>query len=358
MVQAADPDQKYYDALDELSVLPLWRVEESNQARSPATIRPYVWRWADLHPRLMQTTEVVDLESGAERRVLTMQNPGVRPLAGATHTLTASLQLIMPGEIAPAHRHTMAAFRFIIEGQGGYTVVEGEKVPMSAGDLILTPNWTWHDHGNEGDQPMIWFDGLDVPFVRSLKACFYQDFPGRQAQPVKADYPESYERFGAPGLLPAKQRPSTLYSPLNLYKWEHAYEALQRLQAIERDEFDGTVLEYVHPLTGGHILPTMSCYLHGLTGGTHTRARRTTASSVIHVVRGAGYTVMEGQRFDWADRDIIAIPPWCWHEHVVAPDTDAIFFRVSDLPVLEPFGLVREEAYKPNDGHQPLDGAS
>ena len=357
MVQAADPDQKYYDELDELSVLPLWRVEESNQARSPATIRPYVWHWRDLYPRLMQTTEVVDLESGAERRVLTMQNPGLRPLAGATHTITASLQLILPGEVAPAHRHTMAAFRFIITGDGGYTVVEGEKVPMRPGDLILTPNWTWHDHGNDGTQPMIWFDGLDVPFVRSLKACFYQDFPGRQAQPVKHSYPESYDRFGAPAMLPLKDRPDSLYSPLNLYKWEHAYDALKRLQAIQEDEYDGAVLEYVHPLNGGHVLPTLSCYLHALRPGTHTKARRTTASSVIFVVQGSGHTIMEGQRLDWAERDIIAVPPWAWHEHVVDPGAEAIFFRTSDQPVFEPFGLLREETYKPNGGHQTLDNA-
>ncbi len=352
MVQTVDPQQAYYDALDQLNVAALWRLDES---RSPATIRPYVWHWRDLHPRLLQATELADLDTNAERRVLTMMNPGLQPLSGATHTITASLQLILPGEIAPAHRHTMAAFRFIIEGDGGYTVVEGEKIPMHPGDLILTPNWTWHDHGNEGTSPMIWFDGLDVPFVRSLKACFYQDFPGRRPQPVKASWPESYDRFGGAGVLPAKDRPTSLYSPLNLYKWEHAYAALKRLQAVSSDEIDGTLLEYVHPLTGGHVLPTMACYLQALRPGTHTKARRTTASSVLFVWQGAGYSVMDGQRFDWADRDIIAVPPWCWCEHVVAPDREAIFFRVSDVPVLEPFGLLREEVYRPNDGHQPLE---
>jgi gentisate 1,2-dioxygenase len=202
---------------------------------------------------------------------------------------------------------------------------------------------------------MIWFDGLDVPFVRSLKACFYQDFPGRQAQPVKTDYPESYERFGAPGLLPAKQRPSTLYSPLNLYKWEHAYEALRRLQALDEDEYDGTLLEYIHPLTGGHVLPTLACYLQALRAGQHTKARRHTASSVLLVVSGSGHSIIEGQRYDWAERDIIAVPPWAWHEHVVDLGNEAILFRMSDVPVLEPFGLFREETYRPNGGQQPLD---
>ena len=356
MVQAVDPDQRYYEELDELSVVPLWRLEDPTGVRSPATIRPYVWHWSDLQPRLMRTTELVDLESGAERRVLTMVNPGMRPLAGATHTLVASLQLILPGEVAPAHRHTMAALRFIIQGQGGYTVVEGEKVPMGAGDLILTPNWTWHDHGSEGDGPMIWFDGLDVPFVRSLKAGFYQEFPGRQAQPVKHNDPDSYERFGAPGLLPAKGRPNTLYSPLKLYKWQHASEALNRLQARGEDEYDGAMLEYVNPITGGHAMPTIACYLHAFRGGTRTRAQRHTASSVVVVVSGSGHSIMEGQRLDWSQNDIIAIPPWCWHEHLVDAGTEAVFFRISDQPVLEPFGLLRHETYEPNGGHQTLDG--
>jgi len=228
-------------------------------------------------------------------------------------------------------------------------------VPMAAGDLILTPNWTWHDHGNEGDEPIIWFDGLDVPFVRSLKACFYQDFPGRQAQPVKDSYAASYDRFGAQGLLPAKQRPSTLYSPLNLYKWEHAYGGLKRLQTLDEDDYDGTLLEYVNPITGGHVLPTLSCYLQAIRAGIHTKARRQTASSVFVIWQGAGHTILDGCRFDWQERDIVVVPPWCWAEHVVDPGQEAILFRMSDLPVFEPFGLVREETYRPNDGHQPIE---
>jgi gentisate 1,2-dioxygenase len=249
----------------------------------------------------------------------------------------------------------MAAFRFIIEGDRGYTVVEGEKLPMTPGDLILTPGWTWHDHGSDGDGPMIWLDGLDVPFVRSLKACFFQEFPGRKAQPLKYQGPDSYEHFGAPGVLPAKHRPTSLYSPLNLYKWEHAYDGLRRMQAAgDEDDYDGTLLEYVNPITGGHVLPTMSCYLQALRAGQHTKARRHTASSVLFVVRGCGHSIVEGCRYDWSDRDTIVLPPWAWHEHVVDPGQEAIVFRYSDLPMLEPFGLFREETYKPNDGHQTI----
>jgi gentisate 1,2-dioxygenase len=352
MVQAVEADQ-YYAELESLDVAPLWRVDESGMERSPASIRPGVWRWSELYPRLARATEMMDLETGGERRVLTLINPGMKPLLGSTHTLTTSLQLILPGEVAPAHRHTMAAFRFIIEGQRGYTVVEGEKVPMSPGDLILTPGWTWHDHGSEGEGPMVWLDGLDVPFVRSLKACMFQEFPGRQAQPLKHAGPDSYEHFGAPGVLPAKNRPRSLYSPLNLYKWEHAYDGLRRMQAAgDEDDYDGTLLEYVNPITGGHVLPTMACYLQALRAGQHTKARRQTASTVLFSIRGSGHSIIEGRRYDWTDRDIIVVPAWAWAEHVVDPGQEAILFRYNDLPVLEPFGLDREEVYWPNDGHQ------
>lgn len=342
----------YYEGLKDLHVAPLWQLPETTQAAQPAPCAAYLWRWADLYPQLRRAVDVVDLESGAERRVLTMLNPGMAG-AGATHTLTTSLQLIMPGEVAPAHRHTPSALRFIIQGEGGYTVVEGEKLPMVRGDLILTPNWTWHDHGSEGTEPVVWLDGLDVPFVRALGASFFQDYPGRQPQVQKRAVAESYARYGGGGLVAGKDRPTTLWSPLNLYKWEDAYEALKRLQATgERDEFDGTILRYVNPLTGGHVLPTIGCYLQALEPGERTRAHRHTACTVLFVAQGSGHTIVNGERFDWSRNDILAIPPWQWHEHAADAGEEAILFMQNDLPVLEPFGLVREEAYKDNGGHQ------
>ncbi|HWP27982.1 MAG TPA: cupin domain-containing protein [Chloroflexota bacterium] len=345
--QVLDTEQ-YYAHLEALNVAPFWRLPDAVvrpfQPRPPCV--PYVWRWRELYPELLRAVQVADLATGADRRVLTLVNPALRPRAGATHTLTASLQLLMPGEVAPAHRHTMAALRFIIAGEGGYTVVEGEKVRMGVGDLILTPSWTWHDHGHEGSQdPVVWLDGLDVPFVQALAATFYQDYPGRQPQRQHKRVEDSSYRYGAGTVVAAKDRPATRHSPLNLYRWQQAYDALCRLREVaEADAHDGYLVEYVHPLTGGHVLPTIACYLQALPAGTHTRAHRHTASTVHFVVRGAGYTVVEGHKYAWEARDIMAIPPWMWHEHVADAAEDAILFVMSDLPVLEPFGLYREEA--------------
>jgi gentisate 1,2-dioxygenase len=354
MAQVVDSTEQYYESLKGLGVAPLWRLAEANQTAQPPPCAPHVWRWRELYPRLQQATEVVDLESGAERRVLTMVNPGLRGMAGATHTLTASLQMILPGEIAPAHRHTMAALRFIIQGEGGYTVVEGEKVRMGRGDLILTPGWTWHDHGDEGADPVVWFDGLDAPFVRSLGAGFYQDYPGRRPQVLRKPDEDSVARYGGGTVVPARNRPATLYSPLNSYKWDQAYAALQRLQAADQDDHNGAVLEYVNPVTGGHVLPTLACFLHGLRPGAHTQAHRHTSSSVYFVVSGSGQTIVNGQPLAWEQNDIFAVPPWMWHEHVAHGSGEAVLFELSDLPVIEPFGLYREEAYKDDDGHQRI----
>jgi gentisate 1,2-dioxygenase len=227
----------------------------------------------------------------------------------------------------------MAALRFVIDAEDGYTVVDGEPIPMHNGDLILTPGWTWHDHNNQHPaRPMVWFDGLDVPFVRALRQAFYQDFPGNTAQPITQ------------GVLPS--------SP-NVYPWASMYSALKERQAsAEADPFDATILEYVHPLTGGHVLPTIACFLQLLAPGQRTRAHRQTTSSVYFVARGRGSSVVGGQRLDWEERDTFVVPTWAWHEHAAAPDAEAVLFSMSDLPVLEPFGYVRTEAYPSGDGHQ------
>jgi gentisate 1,2-dioxygenase len=250
----------------------------------------------------------------------------------------------------------MAALRFVIDAEGGYTVVEGEKVPMHNGDLILTPGWTWHDHKNESRQrPMVWLDALDAPFTRgSLQATFYQDYPNETSQPVTKGVAESMVRYGGPGLLPAGSRPQSLHSPLNVYRWDDAYGALRRLQQHVDDDADGTVLEYVNPVTGGHVLPTMACNLQLLGMGKHTRAVRATTSSVYYVVKGSGQSIIAGERLDWAERDVFVVPTWAWREHVVSRDEDAVLFSVTDLPVIEAFGLVREESYELNGGHQSV----
>src|SRR5579883_2862235 len=333
-------DEAYYQRLDDLNVAAYWRMELAAQV--PGAV-PFVWHWKDLYPALADSVELVELQrGGAERRVITMANPGRRPRTTATHTLQCSLQMILPGEVAPAHRHSFGAFRFIITGQGAYTVVDGEKCPMQAGDLILTPSMCWHDHGNEGSAPMVWLDGLDVPLVGALRAMFYEDFPGRVAQPVLREEPDSQQRFGAGTIIAAKNRPSTSYSALKIYKWEVAYQALKDLQAGGEDEQDGALLEYINPATGGHVLPTMACYLQALRPGFRTQRRRRTPSSVYFVVRGSGRSLIGDQELAWEENDIIAVPNWTWYQHQAGSE-EAILFSFSDLPALEKLDLYREE---------------
>jgi gentisate 1,2-dioxygenase len=250
--------------------------------------------------------------------------------------------MLMPGEIAPAHRHSYSALRFMLSGHGAYTVVEGEKIFMEVGDLVLTPNWKWHDHGHEGkSEPMVWLDGLDFPFVNALRPIFYEEID--EAQPVTRPEGESLNTFGTASVLPVKNRPTTPFSPLCVYKWQPTYEALKNLQATEQDPYDGTIVEYVNPVTGGHVLATIAAYLQLLKPGAHTKAHRHTTSTVYCVARGSGYSVINGQRHDWEQNDIFVVPTWAWHEHV-AGDEEVVLFSYSDFPMQEPFGFYREEA--------------
>lgn len=310
-------EEEYYRRLDQLNVIPYWRME-GVQGQLPPGPTPYRWRWKELYPALADSVELIDVGRGAaERRVITMANPGER--AGrATHTLTCSLQMIMAGEVAPAHRHSFAAFRFIITGRGAYTVVNGEKCPMEMGDLILTPGWCWHDHGSDGSEPMVWLDGLDVPLVAKLRASFYEEFPGGLSQPVTQDQP-------SPGLL---------------FKWGDALDAVRHAPETEQD---GKLLEYTNPSTGGHIMPTLACYLQSLRPGFHTRARRDTASRIFFVARGSGRSIIGDEELTWEQNDIIAVPNWTSYEHIAGSE-EAILFSYSDQPTLEALQLYRAEA--------------
>lgn len=342
---------EYYATLDHLNMSALWRAPEQPVEPNPPE-HAHVWHWQDVHPALMAASNVMGISSDAQRRVVTLQNAGIK--LGTTQTMTAALQLVLPGEVAPAHRHAASALRFVINAESGYTVTQGEKIPMHNGDLILTPGWTWHDHANESDtSPMIWMDLLDVPYVVGLRAGFREDYPGYVAQP-QTEGVEASLRFGG-SLLPTSGRPQTLYSPLNVYPWQKAYDALKRMQVTGqgRDPVDGAILEYVNPVTGGHVLPTIACFLQVLARGERTKARQQTTSKIYYVARGHGYSVINGLRVDWEEHDIFCVPSWAIHEHA-AESEEAVLFSSTDLPIFQAMGLYRERAYKENGGHQVI----
>src|SRR5947209_8472116 len=296
--------EHYYAQLEAQHVTPAWiggGISVEPQSRAV----PYAWHWRDLRPQAMRAAELVGTAQ-AERRVLRLSNPNLSGVA--SNTLVANIQIVMPGEIARAHRHSGAALRFIIEGGGGYTVVEGERVPMFPGDLVLTPNWTWHDHANDTDAPMIWLDGLDTPLVRMLEAGFYEEYAAER------------QEVGAPG---------------NASEWH--YPMTEMRAALQKMAAGGTsdeiALEYVNRRTGGPVMPTIACHMQLLRPGEKTRARRRVCCTNYHVVEGTGYSMVGGQRLDWEDKDVFTVPTWTFYEHVTTGDRPDFRFTFNDAPV-------------------------
>ena len=347
---AADALHNFSGAVERAHLNAPWVREEASPAPR-SRVLPFLWRWADIEPLIRQAGELMTPGRGAERRILQLTNPGVAGQS-TTHTLVTAVQLLLPGECAPAHRHSPTAIRFIMQGQGAYTTVEGEKCPMAPGDLVLTPAWTWHDHGSESAEPVIWMDGLDVPLIQSLDTWFYEAFPN-DCQPINRAA-DSTRRYGAGGLKPAWIKPHSSLPPLVRYPWEQTYAALQRLAEIDASPFDDVALEYTNPATGGSALRTMACWIQLLRPGVQTHAHRQTSSAVYHVFAGQGCSVIAGQRFDWRPGDFFAVPPWTWHEHANTTAEGAILFSIHDTPVFEALGLYREEAYEEHGGHQPV----
>ncbi len=311
-----------------------------------------MWKSSLLEAMVRESGEVVPV--GEERRALQLFNPGLEGRWATTNTMIAAVQLLLPGEVARAHRHTPTAIRFIMEGAGAYTAVDGERVYMEPGDLILTPSWAWHDHGNETDKPVVWMDGLDVPLVQALNAMFFQMYDVPQV-PLSKPKNASVHLHGHVSLNPTwvKERPRS--SPLLLYSWETTWQSLNALRDVDGDAHDGVALEYTHPQTGCSLLPTMACWIQMLRPDERTKAHRHTGSAVYYVVRGAGETIIDGRRFAWGRGDIIVLPSWALHEHANVSSRDAaVLFSIQDRPVLDALGLYREEALVENGGHQKV----
>ena len=311
--------------------------------RTPhSTMAPWHWRAADLARLLDRIGASLKLEAGGQRRTLRLANPGLP--YGTTPTFWASIQYILPGEVATNHRHAATALRFIMQGSGSETVVEGEKAVMNEGDLVLTPSWTWHDHENKSDKPMVWLDVLDISTVRALHATFFDgDGPPRQTVGPLAD--RTQRIFGSGIMRPPGAVHAGLTSPVLSYARDRAMAALEQAAGLEPDPFDDVLLEYQNPLTGGPALPTMGTMLQMLRPGARTAAHRHTGSVVYYVVEGEGATAMGDKTFEWGRGDFMALPPWVPHRHTNASARDrAVLFQVNDFPVLKALGLHREEA--------------
>ena len=336
----------YYRELESFSMAPLWTAQEQilrDEPKSKAV--PHLWRWSDIRPRALRAGELVGTQE-AERRVLRLLNPGVTDRTATTNPLFAGIQIVLPGEIARAHRHTPSALRFIIEGEGGYTNVNGEPLPMYPGDLVLTPSWTWHDHANDTSKPMIWLDGLDFPLVRLLESGFYEEYP-EETQAIGEARGSSLTKYGTGALRPTWEEHTARHSPLMHYPWQQTRSALERLVGMAAGSpYDGIVLEYTNPITGGPVMPTMACHIQILRPGERTKAHRHTASAVYHVVEGSGSTIVDGQQLEWEAKDVFCVPGWAFHEHPNASSTQPAFlFSYTDAPVLHALDLFREQPH-------------
>ena len=331
-------DEAFYTELAENHYSPLWQLMGGIGPEATTNLVPHIWRYEQARALMIQASHVVPLED-ALRRVLGFRNPGSRPdqRTGATDSLWAALQLVMPGEIAPPHRHTPSALRFIVEGEGAYTVVNGQRVPMEVGDFLLTPSMHWHEHGHEGEGPMIWLDGLDSPMVSRMNQYILEEIEG--LQPLDRPMPGSYLQ----GMLARPYgEPHHLQQPL-VYKLAEAMEALEFLREGEADPYDDIIVEYKNPTTGGPVMTTISAYLQLIRPGVDTQSHQHTHSTVYHVVQGSGYSIVDGQKIEWTKGDTLAIPLWYRHSHHNHTSEDAVLFSYTDRPAITALGLWREQ---------------
>lgn len=334
--------EAFYAKIDKSNMTALWTVLGSLITKEPkSACQPFGWRFEDIRAAMIEAGDLITAKE-AERRVLVLENPGLRGQSKITTSLYAGVQLVLPGEVAPAHRHSQSALRLVLEGKGGHTAVDGERVPMSPGDFIITPSMTWHDHGNDTDAPVFWLDGLDIPLVQFLDASFLEHL-GSDEQPISKPNGDSLARYGA-NLLPVDYRPSAARptSPVFWYPYDRSREALDRMaRAGEWDPCHGLRMRFVNPATGEHAIPTMGTFLQLLPKGFETRRYRSSDATVYCCLEGSGRSRIGEAVIDWGPRDVFVAPSWLPVAHEAAEES--VLFSFSDRPVQEKLGLWREE---------------
>jgi gentisate 1,2-dioxygenase len=338
----SDERREFYSRLEKKNTAPLW---ESLGRLFPSEPRPscvpVLWNYDDdVRPLLLEAGRLISAKE-ATRRVLVLENPGIRGSSQITQSLYAGIQMIMPGEIAPTHRHTASAIRFVLEGEGAYTAVDGERTTMRPGDFILTPSWTFHDHGNPSDKPCMWMDGLDFPLVNMMDAAFAETYP-EELQPVSKHEGDALLRFGA-NLLPMDYTPQRRSSPIFNYPYSRTREALHGLHRNGPvHACHGVKMQYVDPSTGGYPMAAIGAFIQLLPAGFRGLAYRSTDSTIYSVVEGSGRTRIGNVTLDWKQRDIFVVPSWSPVIHEAT--TEAILFSFSDRPAQKALALWREQA--------------
>jgi gentisate 1,2-dioxygenase len=337
--------QQLYRDMNPLHLTPLWEVLHALVPQKPATpCVPALWKYDEVRPFLLRAGEAITAEE-AVRRVLILENPGLRGQSCITQSLYAGLQLILPGEVAPSHRHTQSALRFIVEGRGAYTAVDGERTAMQPGDFIITPSWAWHDHGSDADGPVVWLDGLDIPMVRFFDAGFAENDTARSQQVTRAEG-SSLARYGH-NMAPVRHdAPFGATSPIFSYPYDRSRAALETLERdAPIDAWDGVKLRYVNPLTGGYPMPTIATFLQKLPAGFAGKPWRQTDGAIYSVVEGRGSVdIASGDkswRFEFGPRDHFVVPSW--HTARLHSQAGCVLFSYSDRPVQAALSIHKEE---------------
>ena len=335
-----------YDGFAAQSLIPLWTQTADLMPPHPRPKAvPHVWRWGDLLPLAQAAGDLVPVGRGGERRAIGLANPGLAPHAYISPTLWCAIQYLGPKETAPEHRHAQNAFRFVVEGDGVWTVVDGDPVRMSRGDLLLTPGWRFHGHHNTKDAPMAWIDGLDIPFSQQMDVGFFEFGAEAVTDTSTPEFSRGERLWAHPGLRPLSGLEDTMASPLAAFRWPHTDRALAEQLALEDEGFPGVAgpghaaIRFTNPTTGGDVMPTIRCEFHRLRAGAETPATRTVGASVFQVFEGRGAVVIDG-RTHWLETgDLFTVPSWV--PMALQAETQFDLFAFSDAPVMERLGFAR-----------------
>ncbi|HVV08859.1 cupin domain-containing protein [Amycolatopsis sp.] len=345
--ETAALDRLYRDFKSE-HMIPLWTQTGDLMPMSPtAKAMPHIWKWNTLLPLAERAGELVPVGRGGERRAIALANPGLDGRPYTTPTLWSAIQYLGPREVAPEHRHSQNAFRFVVEGEGVWTVVNGDPVAMRRGDFLLTPGWHFHGHHNETDRPMAWIDGLDIPLVHYTDTAFFEFGSDEVTDWTTPDVSRSERLWAHPGLRPLSgldERPS---SPIAAYRWEHTDRALREQLALEDEGHPGVVepghaaIRYTNPTTGGDVMPTIRAEFHRLRAGTGTATKREVGSAVWQVFDGEGTVVLGSKETRVGRGDLFVVPSWV--PLTLRAESELDLFRFADTPVFERLHQYREE---------------
>jgi gentisate 1,2-dioxygenase len=345
-----------YRGFEKALLVPLWtEIGDLMPAHPMSSATPHLWEWDTLVELAGRAGELVPVGRGGERRAIALANPSLGGRPYATPTLWAAIQYLMPGEDAPEHRHTQNAFRFVVEGEGVWTVVEGDPVPMRRGDFLPQAGMNWHAHHNAAATPMAWIDGLDIPLQYEIESQFFD--LGRdaisEAERTSPDRSRSQRLWGHPGLAPVSMLGRTLASPLLAYRWEDTDAALSDQLTLEQEGYAGTaepghaLVRYTNPTSGGDVLPTMRTQFHRIASGSETAPRRETGSSVYQVFDGSGRVTVGDHAWSVSRGDLFVVPSWVpasFRSEASGSDSDSgalDLFQFGDAPVFERLGLYR-----------------